>query len=60
MFIKKEEFLNKIESNDIKKISEVIGYLIEKNDLNLEENSLEKTIKNLEITNEKKNLFIIS
>ena len=60
MFIKKEEFLNKIESNDIKKISEAIGYLIEKNDLNLEENSLEKTIKNLEITNEKKNLFIIS
>ncbi len=59
-FIKKEEFLNKIESNDIKKISEAIGYLIEKNDLNLEENSLEKTIKNLEITNEKKNLFIIS
>ena len=59
MFIKKEEFLNKIESNDIKKINEAIGYLIEKNDLNLEENSLEKTIKNLEITNEKKNLFII-
>ncbi len=60
MFIKKEEFLNKIESNDIKKINEAIGYLIEKNDLNLKENSLEKTIKNLEITNEKKNLFIIS
>ena len=34
-------------------ISEAIGYLIEKNDLNLEENSLEKTIQNLEITNEK-------
>jgi hypothetical protein len=53
-FIENQEiFLNKIESNDIKKISEAIGYLIEKNDLNLEENSLEKTIKNLEITNEK-------
>ena len=53
MFIENQEFLIKIKSNDIKMISEAIGYLIEKNDLNLEENSLEKTIQNLEITNEK-------